>query len=387
MKKLIKYYYIKFIKIICALAVFLSKLRSNTEGVAFLRTDNIGDYVLFRNFLPFIRQSEKYKNKKIILIGNNVWKELVTHFDKEFVDVFFGIDIERFKKNKWYKLKILFQLNQLSIHTLINTVQSRTLIINELSDFINAPLKITCQGDDVNLGRLVTDESNKLFSEIIPNLSNTEFEFFRNKTFLAHLISQPIELNKTYFSSIKKQLKPQQILIFPSAQSAKRRWDTAHFAALIDTIGVRFPDSTFLILGSKNDIQLGEKIINSTSKKLKINNLCGKTSLIELVETIAESCLLISNESSAVHIAAAVETPTVCIANGERFNRFSPYPLSITNLITYFFPNDDFYKKENNAYLTEKYQYASDLNINDIQPNVVFPIVKKLLENEFDLKR
>jgi ADP-heptose:LPS heptosyltransferase len=59
--------------------------------------------------------------------------------------------------------------------------------------------------------------------------------------------------------------------------------------------------------------------------------LAGKTSLPEFVEVIRQARLLISNETSAVHIAAAVKTPSVCILGGGHFGRFLPYPEKVVN--------------------------------------------------------
>jgi ADP-heptose:LPS heptosyltransferase len=370
------------IKIIMKASAFSSR----KDRIALIRTDNIGDYILFRNLLPFIKNSVKYKDKKIILIGNSVWKELAEHFDTEFIDVFFWINMARFESDKIYRFKILWQLNQFKIVELINTVHSRTLKINVLVELVNAQLKTTCAGDSINLDNMLQLKSDKLFNEIVPSLSNFNFEFFRNKVFVEHLIDEKIELSKPHFKGIKKEIKPLQILIFPSAQSVQRRWDTHHFATLIQLIADRLPQFEFVILGSKEDVYLGENILKKCNKKMIINNLCGKTSLVELVGIISESRLLISNETSAVHIAAAVETPTICIANGERINRFSPYPLSITSLITYFFPITDFYKKENAEYLTHKYQHASDLDINQIQPEMILPTIISILTSENQFK-
>jgi ADP-heptose:LPS heptosyltransferase len=54
--------------------------------------------------------------------------------------------------------------------------------------------------------------------------------------------------------------------------------------------------------------------------------LSGKTTLQELAELIRGAEILISNETSAVHIAAAVGTNSVCILGGGHFGRFLPYP-------------------------------------------------------------
>ncbi|MDW8465862.1 MAG: hypothetical protein RML35_06685 [Chloroherpetonaceae bacterium] len=56
-----------------------------------LRLDEIGDYVLFRNFLKEIRESERFKDYKITLCGNAAWKDLAEAFDKESVDEFIWI--------------------------------------------------------------------------------------------------------------------------------------------------------------------------------------------------------------------------------------------------------------------------------------------------------
>jgi ADP-heptose:LPS heptosyltransferase len=381
MKKILQNSYTQLTKLVRWLAPRLPHLSRHTEGVILLRMDHIGDYVLFRNFIPFIKNTPKYQKRPLILIGNSAFRELAEHFDASFIEHFIWINIPRYYQSRWYKLSILFKIWRLNASELINPVHSRSYLINDLTLFARTKNKISSIGDAVNLQLAVKQESDALFDTLLPSLSNFEFEFFRNKAFIEHLIGERIELSKPHFKEIKKHLKPYQILIFPSAQSPKRCWHPAHFATLINSISMRFPNYKFLILGSQNDITLGGNILKKCLNPLTVKNLCGQTSLVELVEIIAESRLLISNETSAVHIAAAVNTQTVCISNGERFNRFSPYPLSITNLITYFFPNNDFYEKNKNAYLTEQYQYFSNLDINEIKPESVFTTVIKLLEN------
>ncbi|MDZ7876473.1 MAG: glycosyltransferase family 9 protein [Saprospiraceae bacterium] len=361
-------------------ALKITNFKSKSKTIALIRTDNIGDYILFRNLLPCIKESQKYKNAKIILIGNSIWKELAEHFDKDFIDHFFWINIARYKQNKIYRLKILWQLNQLSITELINPIHSRTLQINEIVEFNGAKIKITCAGDIINLGSLTKIKTDALFNEIIPSLPNSEFEFFRNKAFMAQLIGQSIELNKTYFASIEKEKKATQILIFPSAQALERRWDTAHFAHLIKLISNQFSELEFLILGSKSDYLLGEEIRNNTPNSLKIKNLCGETSLVDLVKIIANSRLLISNETCAVHIGAAVDIPTVCVSNGNHFGRFNPYPSSMNCAIHYFYPDKSFNEIDNWYNLTHKYQYKSELNINKIKPEMILPTIISILK-------
>lgn len=55
-------------------------------------------------------------------------------------------------------------------------------------------------------------------------------------------------------------------------------------------------------------------------------NLAGKTSLPEFCELVRRAQFLVGNETSAIHIAAAVGTPSICLLGGGHFGRFVPYP-------------------------------------------------------------
>jgi hypothetical protein len=58
-----------------------------------------------------------------------------------------------------------------------------------------------------------------------------------------------------------------------------------------------------------------------------IIDACGRTTLQELAGTIASAKLIITNETGAAHIAAALGRPAVTILGGGHFNRFLPYPI------------------------------------------------------------
>lgn len=350
--------------------------------VAFIRTDNIGDYILFRNLLPYIRYSKEYRNKKIILIGNIAWQELAEHFDSEYVDIFFWIHPPQYIENKWYRIKTLWRLNKLHIHTLINTVHSRDWIIDDIVSFNSAQMKITCQGDDINLDFELKKQTDTFFYTLLPSLPTSSFEFYRNHFFIEKLISESINLKRPFFLYDKKINDDNCISLFIGAQSHLRRWSPTKFAYLIITIHKKFPNYFYQILGGKDDItnsQVIMDLITKTPNAIKINNLCGQTTLVDLVTCIRKSRLLISNETSAIHIAAAVKTQSICIANGERYLRFSPYPVSMTNKIITVFPDNSFYEISNQGIYAEKFRYKSDIDIDSISIERVFQFIKTIL--------
>ncbi len=75
-----------------------------------IRFDAIGDYILFRNFIEVLKKSEKYRDYKITLLGNNAWKSLSKELDSEFVDEFIWLDRNKFHKDFLYRYKKLKEI-------------------------------------------------------------------------------------------------------------------------------------------------------------------------------------------------------------------------------------------------------------------------------------
>ena len=81
---------------------------------------------------------------------------------------------------------------------------------------------------------------------------------------------------------------------------------------------------------------------------------------------------LISNETCAVHIGAAVNTNTICISNGNHFGRFTPYPEKITRFVKTIYPPEISDEFQNYFALVKKFHIISDVDINKITPQLMF---------------
>ena len=114
-----------------------------------------------------------------------------------------------------------------------------------------------------------------------------------------------------------------------SASYAPRAWDVVSFAEIAKTI---LRDYTIVLLGNgKSDREKGDEFLAHVPNPEKIDNLINKTTIQETVEIIRNSEFVIGNDSSAVHIAAATRTPSICIAPGAHYNRFVPYPEEVAD--------------------------------------------------------
>lgn len=363
------------------------EIKVTSKCLLIIRTDAIGDYVLFRNFLEILATSEKYKNYKITLLGNQIWKNLAENLDTNWVDNFIWLDRERFLNDPIYHTKLILKIRKKSYESVIYPTFSREFFHGDyLVKMTRANQKIAHQGDFLHESEKIRLETQKIYDQLILTPSKTIFEFYRNQLFFENLLHQKMTLQNPFFPknvvSPKSQNEGKKIIFFPSANADFRRWSPAYFAKLSDLIAEKFAEKMtwkIEILGSSQDAEIGQKI--QKLSKQNIVNECGKTSLIGLIQKIAEADLLISNETVAIHLAACVKTPTICISNGNHLGRFNPYPPEIAPQILTIYPKNvqvELKNESNREKIYEKYAQKSDENIQEITPKEVFSLLEKM---------
>lgn len=356
-------------------------IQSNT--LLLVRLDAIGDYVLFRNFIEILKKSNKYKKYKITLCGNIAWKDLAENYDKSFFDNFIWIDRRKFIRNPIYRFKRLRYISQYGFKVAIQPMYSREFYYGDtIIKASGAKERIGSEGDLSNITNQQKVISNKYYTVLVPVKKENIFEFYRNKEFFKYILEEKIKLNRPNFKINKEEFKTPiykpYIVIFPGAGSKDRRWQSYKFAEVADYVYKRYKYN-IIIAGSKTDKILAEDIKNK-SENLNIVDLTGRITLTQLVQIIKDTNILISNETCAVHIAAAVGAKAVCISKGFHFGRFDPYPKEIFNKIIYVYPDVIQKKIHNCEYLAEKYRYVPPPStINTISVCKVKQSIKKLL--------
>jgi ADP-heptose:LPS heptosyltransferase len=375
---MIKIYFTKFVNIyrfmifmIIDFVISFKSFETNTDTLLLIRLDAIGDYILVRNFIQHIKQSKKYKDYRITLCGNVVWKDLAETFDKNIIENFIWVDRKKFNNNSYYKYKLLKDIHQSGFEVVIDTTFSREILYSDsivkISKAIERIGSTGAQDSYVKWKRnLLTD---KYYTKLITQSEQNLFEFYRNKEFFANVLQEKINIVKPEIdsSALKIQLptKNDFAVVFPGAQEAKRRWSSSNFEIIIEHLIAKY-NINVIIAGSSADSVISRKMVKCHISKACFD-LTGKTTLPQLAKLISLSKILITNETSAVHFAAAVNTPFICISNGQRFGRFMPYP-SETNVIgKYVYPIEIENNLNNIDYLTKKFQFDSDLDINAIK--------------------
>ena len=112
------------------------------------------------------------------------------------------------------------------------------------------------------------------------------------------------------------------IALQPGARWENKRWPAGYFAELIRQLARQFPDTRFAILGSAEDRPLGDIIARAETQRCL--NLCGQTSLPEMVEWLRRCRLMITNDTGPMHVAAALGTPLVALFGPTEPRRTGP---------------------------------------------------------------
>src|SRR5688572_21731561 len=103
-----------------------AKSKIQPATLLIIRTDEIGDYILWRNVLPCIRQSKAFRDHKITLLGNPAWKEIALTLDAKYVDEFIWLDKKKFKSKMQYRLHFLRSIRNRGFEKIVNTIFSRS---------------------------------------------------------------------------------------------------------------------------------------------------------------------------------------------------------------------------------------------------------------------
>ena len=359
-----------------------SKQTKHPKTLLIIRLDAIGDYILIRNIFQWLKQSKKFNDYKITLCGNIVWKDLAETFDKENIDDFIWLNRKKFNNNPFYKFRLLKKIYQYGFEVVVDTTFSREIL------FGDSIVKTSCANERIgSVGapdayvkwkrNLLTD---KYYTKLITHSSGTIFEFYSNKEFFESVLDEKIDIINPEIdtSKIDIQLPTQKnfAVVFPGAQEKKRRWHYTNFEQIIEQL-INTYKLHVIIAGSSDDSVLSRKMVKCHTSKACFD-MTGKTTLPQLARLISLSKILISNETSAVHFAAAVGTSFICISNGQRFGRFMPYPKEMNITGRYFYP-EDIEKNLNDLNYLEKYRFDSDLNINSIAPDKILKALPDFL--------
>ncbi len=274
-----------------------------------------------------------FPNEKITLIANSAWADYARYFP--YWDDVWPLNLKLFGTKSLFRWRILCRVQLARFKTAIQPTFSR--VLSQGDSIINASSairRIGSVGDLTNIASDERDRSDRWYTHLFPASNQLLMELERNVEFLGYLTSSPVSsdvasLPTTPIDLSRFGLPESYFVIFPGASYFKRMWPVDRFASLANWLHGR-TGWTMVLCGGRDEASLGSQIqcLYATGAI----NIIGKTSLAEFIEVARNAKLLIANETSAIHIAAAVGTQSVCILGGGHYGRFMPYPEGVSGV-------------------------------------------------------
>ncbi len=284
-------------------------------NILIIHTAFIGDIVLSTALISKI--ADKYENANIYFLTTPLGKEVLKNNPKLKEIIVYD------KKNKDKGFKVFFKL--------IGKIRRKNIDIcfcphrymrsSLISFFSGAKIKV---GYDIASFSFIYNkkikydktkhEVEKLLSFVDENRDRYDLELYPSKE------------DKRKIDAILKNKNKKVIVIAPGSKWFTKKWPEKYFCELIERLK-KNSSYEIIIIGAEEEkninLNLDENLLNKT-----ILDLRGKTSLLELAEIISRGDVLISNDSSPIHIASAFPTTRIFGIFGPTVKEFGFFPWS-----------------------------------------------------------
>ena len=353
--------------------------KHHDKTLILIRLDTIGDYVLFRVVLPHIRQSRNFRDFHITFCGNAVCKDLAEHYDKDYIDRFIWVDRTRFCKSKWYHYKVMLGLYEQGFETAIQPTYSRDIYGDILIYATQSQRRLGVRGDTSNQANVHKKVTNTFYTHLFETDPMPKFELLRNQEIATKIIDRNAEIKTTQFPTTSPThwdgLHSPYAVIAPGASAERKQWNKFHVIAdsLVSSYAFHIVITGF---GKKE-----QRIVNRLKKQIKapVTDVCNKTTLVEFVNVICRSALVVTNDSAALHIGALNGIPTVCISTGTALFRFNEYPESYSH-VRCVYPDALEQLKGSEAFIHHSTNYSDAPDLDTVQPHRVTEAIIDVLK-------
>jgi ADP-heptose:LPS heptosyltransferase len=319
----------------------ISNVKPRQNVLLLVKTDEIGDYILFRNLLATFHRSEKYKDHQIIFVGNAICKQLFEAYDHDKVHKAIWLNKKSFKSDMRYRLKFLKEIKGQGATTAINLIFSRNIRTDDtIVAASGAAIKVAMQADPTSQNRMERLFTPDVYTTILQAPNIHDFESIRNADFVGRLLTI-----STPSPSIHIELRTEDnylnvpggkySIVFPGSGRADKKWPPQKFAKVAEHLHNKFKQHIILAGGPGDvaDVAACAALLN-----VPYTDMANKTSLPQFANLLSKAECLVSVDTGAVHLAAAVRCPVFALFSGKHYGRFSPYPQTIAKNFFSIYP-------------------------------------------------
>lgn len=318
---------------------YLRKVRTHTapisQSILIIRLDAIGDAIIWLDQAKEYRKAFPYH--RIVLLYNKAWEPIAQNLP--YIDQ--CISYDRNNGSLRYKKQILRQVNMYTYEKAFCPTYSREFMCEDwFMHNVHAKEKIAFRRiynktlhlpffyqlrKTIQLNEIVDD----WYTQLIEYDDKGDMELQINAVFTKAVIRPKFESHLPLIPyRIERPVwfnEQNYVVIFPGASRIEKTWPPERFAIIANN----YPTKTYVICGGSGDKKFVDNILTNINDYINVINLVGKTTLNELIGIIHNASFIITNDTSASHIAVATRTPSICILGGGHYGRFHPYKVDV----------------------------------------------------------
>lgn len=292
-----------------------SPASSPASSLALVRLDDIGDYLLWRNTLPFYRGASLAAGKKVVLIGNIVWKPVFEAFDRAFVDDAIWVDKHRYFADSAYREELWRRVRSDAFSVFVCPSRTRPLLLDDMFARAAAARISIAVHNTLGMPELNID-SDAVYSQLF-RIDQTH-EYFYNQQFV-RLLNPDVPLTTRPVLPLEISGSNKQLVCFIGASAKSKTWPLDYWITLVRLL--QEAGFTPLLAGGKRELDIAEKIVEHTA----VDSVVARLDLPETLQVIADAEAVVSGDTMAAHAAVACGKPLVILANGVNAHRFVAY--------------------------------------------------------------
>ena len=299
----------------------LRKYRS--RGVILLRLDLIGDCTMFTSSAAELRRF--YQDRSMTVVCLSISRPVF-----ERLGIFDKIICVDFKPHEvdYEKLAVLIEeLRKEEYDLLLQPQASKYPLADILAAAIKCNRRIAIATNPGNSGVYWVRMVNFLYNRFIPVPKGNVSEFDYYGAFVRGVEGSDYQTTRPSLPYGEQHfIEGAYYVLYPGGSLSQKFWPAERFAELANHIYQR-TGLRGVILGVSREQWVSDRLKAALDFRtaMWMIDLTGKTSIFDVIDIIGNAALVVSNDTSGVHIAAATNTPSVASAGGWFYGRFLPY--------------------------------------------------------------
>lgn len=278
------------------------------KKIAILRANALGDFIVTLPALSAIRSS--YPGAEIVLLGKS-WHAKFLVSGRTPVDRVIEVPVKKGVRNEAGKTEdeseiqeFLDEMKAENFDIVLN-FQGNGISANPFIKKFEAKLTagLTCakaEKLDLNLDHYYYQSETIRYIEVAKLIGATTDQLEP----ALKVLEQDLDEVKEFIAGLRGK---RFIVLHPVAMDVRRMWPIENYVGLADHL--KNAGFEVIFTGAAEDRQAVEKVIGSMSNSAI--NACGNFSLGGLAAVLSEATLMVSADTGPLHLARAVNTPTI----------------------------------------------------------------------------